>query len=224
MSSALATVILGLGVLSSAPIAASQSVPPTDAAYVIAAYEVVACAYNKDRPGMRQALKSLPGLGASSGIFISAQPASCLRPPITDFRIYDFLLRGAVAELMFKQDFNVDGSIRNAKVGRVFEMPSEAQIQAVTARSPRFRTELQMVMTMECAARATPAAAHAVLATQVRSAAERTALKTMLPTIETCVAQGQQAAFDQSVLRAYLAEATYRISVANVRQHQQAAR
>ncbi|GAA0442907.1 MULTISPECIES: hypothetical protein [Sphingomonas] len=65
--------------------------------------------------------------------------------------------------------------------------------------------------TANCVARTASREVAALFATPVASEAERAAIRTLTPVVETCMAKGQTARFNYPGLRAILATASYRI-------------
>jgi hypothetical protein len=117
-------------------------------------------------------------------------------------------LRGIIAELLLRRDFNLaTGARRSAPVAR-FAMPTVAAAQGLGTAE---QASLVLVSIGECVARADRAGLGRLFATPAGTPEERAAFVALVPSIGACVPQGSSLPIQPRSMRGYLAEGAYRV-------------
>jgi hypothetical protein len=121
------------------------------------------------------------------------------------------LLRGAVAEQLFKADFGAIGSQARRDLIEVFTV-DVAEIGALDAAS---RRQLDLLGFGTCVAAADPVKAVGLLQTSAGSAEEARIVAELQPKFSPCLMEGEQLSTAKSELRGALAEGAYRLALAH---------
>ncbi|MDB5692273.1 MAG: hypothetical protein JWO81_1336 [Alphaproteobacteria bacterium] len=79
--------------------------------------------------------------------------------------------------------------------------------------SPSVSHAEAMLALAECVVKAEPAESFAVFSTEVAGPQEKAAVRSLAPAIERCLPPGFEFTLKAPVLRSFLAEAAYRVSV-----------
>jgi hypothetical protein len=119
------------------------------------------------------------------------------------------LLRGALFEAAYRKKFGKKGPTSFAaslKTGHV-----ETYTQPL---SDAARRQIVLQDMAECVVRADPAAVKLMFLSSPESARESSAVRTITAKLPPCLSNGQKAEFSRPSLRAILAEALYRMSIA----------
>jgi hypothetical protein len=116
------------------------------------------------------------------------------------------LLRGAVAEALYEAQFTASQPLRTPAVPVT---PSRLDAAAPEAAA-RFAPAMALA---DCSVGAQPDTVRGVLATEVGSAEELTALRGLNSVFSGCLTQGSSLDADRATLRALLADSLYRWSV-----------
>ncbi len=120
------------------------------------------------------------------------------------------LLRGAVAEQLFKSDFGSIGAQPRRELIEVFTI-DVAELAALNEGAKR---RIDYVAFGTCVAASDPDNASALLKTTAGSDQEKTVLTTMVPKFAPCLNQGERFDFTRADLRAAVAEGAYRLALA----------
>jgi len=119
------------------------------------------------------------------------------------------LLRGAVAEQLFKADFGSIGSQPKRDLIEVFTV----DMNELAALDDNAKKRIDNVAFGTCVAASDPNAASAVLRTSGGSAEEKAAIVGMVPKFAPCVAEGETFNLTRTELRSALAEGAYRLAL-----------
>ena len=119
------------------------------------------------------------------------------------------VLRGAVAEQLFKSDFGSIGARPRREVIEVFTVDSNelAELGEVARR------RIDYVAFGTCAAASAPSGSTRLLGTSSESGEERAALSAMVPHFASCLSEGERFTFSRGDLRSALAEGAYRLAL-----------
>jgi len=134
--------------------------------------------------------------------------ARCFDDPVmAPAKLHSNAMRGAVAEALLLRDFSAVGVRRGKRITAVF-----AESAVPDGRvDVRWRAFLKLA---ECAVRLEPARSFAVFSTPVASPEEKAAVRALVPALGDCLPPGVDLPMRPSMLRSFLAEAAYRVSVA----------
>jgi hypothetical protein len=117
--------------------------------------------------------------------------------------------RGAIVEALLLRDFSAVGKPRGAHVAAVVSMNAPAK-HGLEPIAPRVEAMLALA---ECIVKTDPARSFGVFSTEVAGPAEDAAVRSLTPAISQCLPPGFEFTLKAPVLRSFLAEAAYRVSV-----------
>ena len=120
------------------------------------------------------------------------------------------ILRGAVAEQLFKSDFGSIGARARRDNIEVFTV----DMSELEALSDEAKKRIDYVAFGTCVAASDPKASSSVLSTSVESAEERARLTELVPQFASCLTEGERFTFARADLRSALAEGAYRLALA----------
>lgn len=120
------------------------------------------------------------------------------------------ILRGAVAEQLFKADFGSIGSRPRRDNIEVFTV----DMRELAELSDEAKKRIDYVAFGTCVAAADPTGSSSVLGTGVESAEERSKLTALVPQFASCLTAGEKFTFSRADLRSALAEGAYRLALA----------
>jgi hypothetical protein len=120
------------------------------------------------------------------------------------------ILRGAVAEQLFKADFGSIGARARRDNIEVFTV----DMSELEALSDEAKKRIDYVAFGTCVAASDPQASSNVLSTAVESAEERARLTALVPQFASCLTEGERFTFSRADLRSALAEGAYRLALA----------
>jgi hypothetical protein len=213
------TVLFALGAIA-APLAVAPSASAPDRSVIDRAalrawYEDAKCLVKRQGPLAERILATKPESFDSLSAFMTADtPAQCFTQQSKGpLRIPSNATRGAIAEALLARDFSAMGVRRGNRVATVFasEGPPENG-----PRKPAEAHAKAMLALAECVAQTDPALSFAVFGTEVGSDEENRAVRALVPAISQCLPPGFEFPTQAPVLRSYLAEAAYRVSVRQV--------
>lgn len=119
------------------------------------------------------------------------------------------VLRGAVAEQLFKNDFGSIGAQARREVIEVFTVDSNELAELGEAA----RKRIDYVAFGTCVAASDPTGSTRLLGTAPESGDEKTALTSMVPHFASCLSEGERFSFSRGDLRSALAEGAYRLAL-----------
>lgn len=151
-------------------------------------------------------LATQPGSPEEAGVLSEYGRRACAAPAQDPQ-----LLRGAVAEQLFKNDFGSIGARLRRDSVEIFTVDVE-QLDSLDAESRR-RVDLLAFGT--CIAAADPTNTVAVLNTPAGSTEESGAISALQPVLSPCLAAGEQLNLKKPQLRGALAEGAYRLALAH---------
>lgn len=120
------------------------------------------------------------------------------------------ILRGAVAEQLFKADFGSIGARARRDNIEVFTV----DMSELEALSDEAKKRIDYVAFGTCVAASDPQASSSVLSTAVESPEERARLTALVPQFASCLTEGERFTFSRADLRSALAEGAYRLALA----------
>jgi hypothetical protein len=196
--------------LSAALAAAAVAYQPAAAATPSAesvkqAHAFANCAVTRSRGG--EILGAYPGSEAETQILASYRSRGCQGPAATPT-----LLRGAVAEQLFKTDFGSIGARAKRDSVEVFAPLATGALQQLPADR---KQRVEMLDFAACLVATDPTNSVALLNTGVGSAEEGRAMAALQPTFAPCVQAGQTLGVNRAELRGLVAEAAYRAALAH---------
>lgn len=124
-------------------------------------------------------------------------------------RLHHNATRGAVVEALLLRDFSAVGVARTQHHAAVFGEGAQ-EVAEREAGEPRGMAYLALA---QCAVRLAPDRVFSLFSTLPGTAAERDAIRPLVPALSDCIRPGDQVPLLAPVLRSYLAEAAYRVSV-----------
>ena len=119
------------------------------------------------------------------------------------------VLRGAVAEQLFKSDFGSIGARPRRETIEIFTI----DLRELEALDDNAKKRIDYVAFGTCVAASDPEKSSRVLATAAESAEEKAALTALVPHFASCLAQGERFTFSRGDLRSALAEGAYRLAL-----------
>ena len=154
-------------------------------------------------------LATQPGSSEEAEVFAEFARRSCPAPANQSE-----VLRGAVAEQLFKADFTAIGSRPKRETLEVFTLDAE-EVEAMDAVS---RRRLELLGFGTCVATADPVKAVALLNAGAGSAEEARIVAELQPHFAPCLLQGEKLNVQKADLRNALAEGAYRLAIAHSHQ------
>jgi hypothetical protein len=149
-------------------------------------------------------LATQPGSAEESEVLAEYDRRSC-NAPTNDAGV----LRGAVAEQLFKADFGSIGAQPKRDLIEVFTV----DMNELAALDDNAKKRIDFVAFGTCVAASDPTMSSAVLRTAAGSADEKSAIVGMVPKFAPCVAEGETFNMTRTELRSALAEGAYRLAL-----------
>lgn len=150
-------------------------------------------------------LATQPGSPEEKEVLEEYGRQSCATPAIAPG-----VLRGAVAEQLFKSDFGAIGARPRRDVIEVFTVDSRELADLDEAA----RRRIDYVAFGTCVAASDPTSSSRLLGTRPESSEEKETLGAMVPHFASCLAEGERFTFSRADLRSALAEGAYRLALA----------
>ena len=119
------------------------------------------------------------------------------------------VLRGSVAEQLFKADFGSIGARPRRELIEIFTIDASELAEL----DENARKRIDYVAFGTCVAASNPEASTRLLGTPVESAQEKAILTEMVGNFSSCLAEGEQFNFSRADLRSALAEGAYRLAL-----------
>ena len=181
------------------------------------AHQLAVCAARR-RPTADKMLATLPGTAEESraALLLLDPTPDCERGsnnPRFDVRY----VRGGVAEALYKEDFDFSGTATRNIAG-IYPVPRPEQVAGLSEAT---KSTIGMIMVAQCVALADIDAIADLLVTHVGFPAEMAAMKRLQPLLESCAPKGVLANIPPLLMRGYLAEGAYRVSVMEARGQRQ---
>jgi hypothetical protein len=126
------------------------------------------------------------------------------------------ILRGAVAEQLFKTDFGSIGAQPKRELIEVFTI----DLSELDALDENGKKRIDSVAFGTCVAASDAAGSSALLKTAMGSAEEKAAMTALIPKFAPCVAEGERFSLTRVDLRSALAEGAYRLALAQSLDHE----
>lgn len=149
-------------------------------------------------------LATQPGSPEEAEVIAEYGRRSC-NSPATDSGI----LRGAVAEQLFKADFGSIGAQPKRELIEVFTV----DMNELAALDETAKKRIDYVAFGTCVAASDPDRSSAVLKSPAGSEAEKAAMSEMIPEFAPCINAGERFALTRLDLRSALAEGAYRLAL-----------
>jgi hypothetical protein len=145
--------------------------------------------------------------------FLKAEgPADCFTGGKAPSKLHGNATRGAVAEALLRRDLSAIGSPRRGRLAAIFPDEPTALGRAI-GDGTRARAFLRLG---ECVVRLEPVRSFALFSTPVASVEERRAFEALVPAMADCLPPGLEVQMRPPMVRSYLAEAAYRVSVQQI--------
>jgi hypothetical protein len=180
------------------PVTAIQAAPPTAASV----QQFAKCAAENYEGA--ELLATQPGSAEEQEVIAEYGRRSCLTPPVAVG-----VLRGAVAEQLFKADFGTIGSQPRRDVIEVFTVDTRELAELDDAA----RKRIDYVAFGTCVAASDPDRSSKLLGVPAESSDEKKILSEMVPHFASCLAEGERFMFSRADLRSALAEGAYRLAL-----------
>ena len=164
----------------------------------------------KANPAMSMAFAmTTPGSNASELALkkLKSRMVECLDPWATQMTINPALVRGVVAEALYRLQFAAQPQSTSANL-------SVAPIFAASDGDLKNRGDAVIYDFVQCVTAADPSAVRSVALSKLNSSDEQVAMAHLVPAMSPCLYRGQTLQADRLTLRFRLAEALYRWSVA----------
>ena len=188
-----------------APVAAFLPVTTASSAPVAAgAVDKFAVCATRNYDGA-ELLATQPGSAEETEVIAEYGRRSCA-PPALDAGI----LRGAVAEQLFKADFGAIGARPRRETIEVFTVDASE----LAALNDAAKKRIDYVAFGTCVAASNPDQSSKLLGTSPESADEKAILTSLVPQFASCLTEGERFTFSRADLRSSLAEGAYRLALA----------
>ena len=149
-------------------------------------------------------LATQPGSAEETEVLAEYGRRSCATPAVEPG-----VLRGAVAEQLFKTDFGSIGARPRRETIEVFTI----DLQELGALDDNAKKRIDYVAFGTCVAVANPEGSSKLLTTKVESAEEKAVMTELVPQFASCLAEGERFTFSRADLRSALAEGAYRLAL-----------
>jgi hypothetical protein len=149
-------------------------------------------------------LATQPGSPEETEVIAEYGRRSC-NPPTTNAGI----LRGAVAEQLFKTDFGSIGAQPRRELIEVFTV----DMNELAALDDNAKKRIDYVAFGTCVAASDPEQSSALLNVPAGSDQEKAAMSAMVPKFAPCINEGERFALTRTDLRSALAEGAYRLAL-----------
>ena len=151
-------------------------------------------------------LATQPGTAEEAEVIAEYGRRACIAPAV-DLGV----LRGAVAEELFKADFGSIGAQPRRDLIEIFTI----DLSELEALDQNARKRIDYVAFGTCVAASDPKKSSMLLTTTVESAEEKAVFTELVPHFTSCLAQGERFTFTRGDLRSSLAEGAYRLALAH---------
>jgi hypothetical protein len=149
-------------------------------------------------------LATQPGSAEETEVLAEYGRRSCAIPAVDPG-----VLRGAVAEQLFKTDFGSIGARPRRETIEIFTI----NLQELEALGDNAKKRIDYVAFGTCVAVANPEGSSKLLTTKVESAEEKAVMTELVPQFASCLAAGERFTFSRADLRSALAEGAYRLAL-----------
>jgi hypothetical protein len=181
-------------------------------------YEHGACLVKREGEAAEKILATAPETLQYFTAYLKADgPARCFEGgPKGPWKLHNNAARGAISEALLLRDFSAVGVARGTRAAAVFDAaaPDAAESGTAPGGAARARAFLRLA---ECVVRLEPVNSFALFSTTVVSAEERAAFRLLVPALGDCLPPGLEIQMRPPVVRSYLSEAAYRVSVEQMR-------
>jgi hypothetical protein len=210
------TVLLPILAMAAAPAAAvgtvrSRDQDATDPVALRRWYEHGRCLVKKQGPLAEQMLATRPAsLDAIEAFMHADKEPFCFNEGSAPAPLLHYnATRGAIVEALLLRDFSAVGKPRGTHVAAIVSMNASPK-HGLEPVAPRVEAMLALA---ECVVKADPVGSFAVFSTEVAGPAEDAAVRSLTPAVGQCLPPGFEFTLKAPVLRSFLAEAAYRVSV-----------
>ena len=183
--------------------AAAAEAVPAGARSSAPAQQFAACAVQKYEGA--EMLATQPGSDEESEVLAEFARKGCAAPS-NDTQ----LLRGALAEQLFKTDFGAIGARPKRNTIEVFTFDAAA----LASMAPASQKRIYLVSFGSCVAAMDSTRSAALLQTAAGSADEARAVSELSPSLSPCLNEGERLDLGKTELRGLLAEGVYRLALA----------
>ncbi|MES2443680.1 MAG: hypothetical protein V4574_12685 [Pseudomonadota bacterium] len=184
----------------------ARAVPASATSELLGLHDFGACvARDYDKAG--ELLSVVPGTSRENDVILDLVRKGC--PSINEFTLEPDLLRGIVAEALFKQDFGSLGASARRPAAAVFVVPEADRLNGLPRNAQH---KVGVIAYAACVVETAPQQTMAVLRSQPGSSGEGAALAALGPTLGPCLPDGMTVEFTRPRLRGALAEAAYRMA------------
>jgi hypothetical protein len=149
-------------------------------------------------------LATQPGSAEEAEVLAEYGRRSCTTPAVEPG-----VLRGAVAEQLFKTDFGSIGARARRETIEIFTIDA-GELEALDDEAKK---RVDYVAFGTCVAASNPEGSSKLLATKVESAEEKAVMTGLVPQFASCLAKGERFTFSRADLRSALAEGAYRLAL-----------
>ena len=149
-------------------------------------------------------LATQPGSAEEAEVLAEYSRRSCATPAVEPG-----VLRGAVAEQLFKADFGSIGARPRRETIEVFTV----DLQELAALDENAKKRIDYVAFGTCVAAANPEGSSKLLTTKIESSEEKASMTELVPEFASCLAEGERFTFSRADLRSALAEGAYRLAL-----------
>jgi len=149
-------------------------------------------------------LATQPGSAEEAEVLAEYGRRSCATPAVGPG-----VLRGAVAEQLFKTDFGSIGASPRRETIEIFTIDMR-ELETLDANAKK---RIDYVAFGTCVAAANPEGSSKLLTTKVESAQEKAVMTELVPQFASCLAAGERFTFSRADLRSALAEGAYRLAL-----------
>jgi hypothetical protein len=196
-------VTAAVGVFSSSP----GTAQPAAAESIKVLHQFGECVVQHNRYLAERILRTVPNSTEEHDLVQEIAIDSCLEEGELEFHAP--LLRGVVAEVLFKSDFKAVGAPPLHKTAPVFAALTDQETQKL---GPEAKARLVLLQVATCVVRTDPDDVTSLFQTPPRSPAEDAAIAKISPRLSACLNAGNSFTIVLVQLRGALAEAAYRVS------------
>jgi len=197
MKNAILLATAGLAAMA-VPASPSLAAPPT----IASVQQFAQCATAKYEGA--ELLATQPGSPEEAEVMAEFGRRGCVVPSVNVG-----VLRGSVAEQLFKTDFGSIGARPRRELIEVFTVDSNELAELGEGA----RKRIDYVAFGTCVAASDPGTSSRLLGTAVESAQEKAVLTELVPDFSSCLSEGERFTFSRADLRSALAEGAYRLAL-----------
>jgi hypothetical protein len=180
------------------PVSAASSAPPSAAAVE----QFAKCA--TDNYEGAELLATQPGSPEETEVLAEYGRRACATPALDAG-----ILRGAVAEQLFKTDFGSIGARPRRETIEVFTI----DLNELQALDDNTKKRIDYVAFGTCVAASNPEQSSKLMSTAAESADEKAVMTALVPQFASCLTAGERFTFSRADLRSSLAEGAYRLAL-----------